>query len=289
MRNEQSDNSPVLALTQARTPVYRIGDMITLLKHMDINFPFPAQFAFRDFMIVHLKKGSLMGSKDGMPTSYYAPCMISIQPDNVYQHWEISPHTEAVVIAFSKSFTERLNILQRFRLPEILSNAPDLRLDEQMEKELQNYTEALTRLGKQPDNPYLEEALLHLTLAFFYSFGFHYYQIKQSSRGQLIADEYLDMVEKYGTKEHFISFYSNKLCLSPKYLQNVVKKETGRSPYAWIEDVIIKYAKQLLTNESLSIQEIAAQLNFANQTYFAAFFRRVTGMTPRSYRKSQKK
>ena len=44
------------------------------------------------------------------------------------------------------------------------------------------------------------------------------------------------------------------------------------------------YARQLLTTTDLTVQQIAAELNFTNRTHFYKLFAEHTGMTPRQYR-----
>ena len=165
-----------------------------------------------------------------------------------------------------------------------LSDAPSLELDETMCHQLEMYINRLVTLGKNPENPYLDEALLHLTLSVFYGVGYQKYQVEQYSRSQQIADEFVELVNQYGASEHQINFYADKMRLSPKYIQSVVKNTTGRTAYAWIEDVVIQNAKQLLHDKRMTLQQISAQLNFCDQSYFGAFFKRHVGMTPKQYR-----
>lgn len=279
---------PTLSLESAPSKTWLIGEAIRITEGIASEYIFPPEFEFRDFMIVYLKRGSLSGKQNGVVTHYEAPSLIMIQPGNSYEFTSASKGVEATTVSFSPSFTERLNLIKRFGLNDIFISNPSLVLDGEMVEQLEHYINQLMLLGRNPKNPFLEEALLHLTLCVFYSVGYHVYQIEQVSRSQQIVDEYLQLVTIHGTTEHYIPFYADKLHLSPKYLQNVVKKVTGRTAYSWLEDVITNYAKQLLTENKMTVQQISMYLNFRNQSYFTAFFKRVTSLTPSEYRLQHK-
>ena len=87
--------------------------------------------------------------------------------------------------------------------------------------------------------------------------------------------------------EHGVDFYSGRLCITPRYLNRItVKYVDGQSPKKIIDDQLVAEIKVRLCDPSLSVTEIAADLNFSDQTYMSAFFRRMTGMSPIEYRRS---
>jgi AraC-like DNA-binding protein len=53
-----------------------------------------------------------------------------------------------------------------------------------------------------------------------------------------------------------------KLCLTPKYLSKVIKKNSGISANEWINNYITLEAKALLKSTNMSIQQISDELNF---------------------------
>lgn len=276
---------PTLSLSHALPNVWLIGDNIQVSKFINCDYPFPEGFHIKDFVIIYLKKGQLAGKRNGKNTMYKGPCLITIQPKDIYEYSFADKAVEATAVSFSITFTEHLNLINRFQLNDIFIKNPAIKLDEKTEDQLNEYIEKVVELGKKPQNPFMDEALTHLTLSFFYSFGFYYYQIKhQSSRPHQITEQFMDLVQQYGAKEHSITFYADKMHLSSKYIQYVVKEVTGRSACAWIEDEVIRRAKQLLYESSLTMQQIAAELQFCDQSYFGAYFKRITGYTPRGFR-----
>ena len=55
---------------------------------------------------------------------------------------------------------------------------------------------------------------------------------------------------------------------------------------AYVQQEKVREAKRLLKGSSYSIVEISEALAFSSQSYFCAVFKKITGMTPESYRSS---
>lgn len=76
-----------------------------------------------------------------------------------------------------------------------------------------------------------------------------------------------------------------KLCLSYSSFRKTFKEYTGFSPAKFINDVRMRKAKELLTNTSMNIKEVAYSVGYNNHDYFFTAFRHSTGQTPAEYRK----
>lgn len=107
---------------------------------------------------------------------------------------------------------------------------------------------------------------------------------QKSARLNQIFENFLSLVNEYHTKERGMTFYANKLCLTPKYLSKLVKQASGRSAPDWIDEFVILEAKNMLKYSNMPIKEIVFRLNFPNQSFFYRFFKTHTGMTPLEYR-----
>ena len=66
--------------------------------------------------------------------------------------------------------------------------------------------------------------------------------------------------------------------------RRIFKEYTGFAPAQYIQEVRLNRIKELLTNTTLPIKEIADECGLENYDYFFTLFRRLTGMTPSDYR-----
>lgn len=79
--------------------------------------------------------------------------------------------------------------------------------------------------------------------------------------------------------------FANELFLNTSYLSSLFKKETGMTLTDYVNQHRITQAKRLLKSTTLSIQAIAASVGISDIHYFTRLFRRITGISPREYRK----
>ena len=108
----------------------------------------------------------------------------------------------------------------------------------------------------------------------------------RSVRSKAVLEDFLTLVRDNHNRERSLSFYAEKLYLTPKYLSKLVKTVSGKSAHEWIDSFVILEAKNMLKYSDMSIKTIVWELNFPNQTTFYRFFKAHTGMTPSEYRKS---
>ena len=110
-------------------------------------------------------------------------------------------------------------------------------------------------------------------------------QVRYNSK-QEIAKELVRMVVQYYKTERNISFYAEKMHLSPQHLSTTIKKITGKTLTDIISSFIIHDAQAKLRSTEMTIQEIAYSLNFPDISFFGKYFKRYTGMSPKQYRNS---
>lgn len=105
-----------------------------------------------------------------------------------------------------------------------------------------------------------------------------------TTRQKTIFHNFLELVTKDGLTHRKIDYYAETLCITPNYLSDVVKQESGMTVMQWINRHAIQEIKVLLKYSNLSISEIAERVNFYNPSFFSKFFKRETGLTPNEYR-----
>ena len=113
-------------------------------------------------------------------------------------------------------------------------------------------------------------------------------QVQQESRPTNRKEElfvrFMSIVKEHYTEHRDITFYAEKLFVSPKYLSSVVHDVSGNYATNWINQHVILEAKAMLRAEGMSVKDVSNRLNFANQSFFAKYFKKHTGYTPKQYK-----
>ena len=81
-----------------------------------------------------------------------------------------------------------------------------------------------------------------------------------------------------------VKYLAEQVHLSPSYLSDLLKKETGKNAQENIHFYLIEEAKNILLSTNHSIGEIAHSLGFDYPQYFNKLFKQKTGKTPIEYR-----
>lgn len=81
-----------------------------------------------------------------------------------------------------------------------------------------------------------------------------------------------------------VQYVASKLNLSPNYLSDLLKKETGKTTQDHIHRYIVEKAKNFLLNSNSSISKIGYSLGFDYPQHFSNLFKSKTGLSPREYR-----
>lgn len=93
------------------------------------------------------------------------------------------------------------------------------------------------------------------------------------------------LLEVNVSKERNVSFYAEKLHLTPRQLGNITKKAFDKTPKEIILDNLIIIAKSIILKSDKSIKEIAWDLGFSDENNFSTIFHKKTGMRPTDLRK----
>ena len=99
--------------------------------------------------------------------------------------------------------------------------------------------------------------------------------------------DFLRLVPIHFTEHHDVAFYASQLCITPRYLSQIVRDISGRTVVDYINQMLLMEASYLLQQTSLPIVQIADRLHFSEAASFTRFFTRMKGMTPREFRKGK--
>ena len=86
--------------------------------------------------------------------------------------------------------------------------------------------------------------------------------------------------------EREVSYYAERLHVSPKYLSATIKRVTGHSVSSFINRHTVPILKKYLNDERLSLTQIADRMNFTSLSYFSRYCTKHIGQSPSDYRRS---
>ena len=104
-------------------------------------------------------------------------------------------------------------------------------------------------------------------------------------RGSELYNELLDAIAEHHCKASDVKFYADLLNVSSRYLAQVTRRISGKSPKAIIDDYLIHEIELQLKSTDNTVQEIAYQFGFSSQAHFTKFFKKQKGVSPSQFRK----
>lgn len=117
-------------------------------------------------------------------------------------------------------------------------------------------------------------------------------KLMASSKQQLISPDlnekriyhFLLLLENHYTTEKKVDFYAEKLSLSPKRLNQILKQKLGKTINQILQERLLIEAKHLLFIGKDNIKEISFSLGFQDSSYFSRFFKKMTALSPEEFR-----
>lgn len=108
-------------------------------------------------------------------------------------------------------------------------------------------------------------------------------EVAAETRQVELFNRFMEELNQHFREEHEIAFYADKLCITPKYMSQLIHQASGKFANEWIRDHIILEAKALLKSGKYTVLQISEMLNFPNPSFFSQYFKRNVGCTPKQY------
>jgi AraC-like DNA-binding protein len=124
--------------------------------------------------------------------------------------------------------------------------------------------------------PFRREVVQHLIMALLYNIRYIHAKNEESAPLQLSRQEevfrrFIGLVNEHSKRERNISFYADKLCLTPHYLSTVIREVSGQTVMQWINQAIILEAKVLLKHSDCWYSKSRMNWDFPIRHFSANF------------------
>lgn len=174
--------------------------------------------------------------------------------------------------------------------PVVLDEQPGGVTDPREIQVYSNYYQTIREKMSDRGHHYRTNLVKALLLAMFYDMSNVIWRVEQQesksqTRADVIFANFIRLLEQHFRQERRVSWYAEQLCITPKYLSEIVKQVSKRTPNEWIDNYVILEIRVLLKNSTKSIKEIAEELQFPNQSFLGKYFKEHIGVSPSQYRK----
>ena len=107
---------------------------------------------------------------------------------------------------------------------------------------------------------------------------------KKRESSETRVARFRELVNEHFLTETGVEFYAERLCVTPNYLNRIVRQTLGQSTKGYIQARRMEEARHLLRYTSLPVSDISDRLGFETPSYFVRTFAQATGMTPLQFR-----
>ncbi|MBO6144076.1 MAG: AraC family transcriptional regulator [Prevotella sp.] len=255
--------------------------------------PIPQSSTRLNFILMAMcKKGKAQYSIDTRQQVVKPGDLLFVSERHVIDNYVASPDFECLCIMLTTEYyhgfvqdVKNVSSLLLFSM-----NNPVVPLTNKEIQVFTNYFETIREKMADTSHHYRSPLIKALLLAMFYDMSNVIYRVERQgnrkhTRAEAIFAHFIRLLEDNFRTQHRVSWYAEQLCITPKYLSEIVKKISLRTPNEWIDSYVILEARVLLKNTTKSIKEITDELNFPNQSFLGKYFKEHVGVSPSEYRK----
>lgn len=105
-----------------------------------------------------------------------------------------------------------------------------------------------------------------------------------SARKLEVYNTLMDAIATESSARNNVEYYSGKLNITPRYLSQITKAISGRTPKELIDDYLIKEVETQLLSGELSLKQIASKYGFSSQAQLSKFVQKMCSCSPSEYK-----
>ena len=239
---------------------------------------------------IFVRKGRCKAEINLQEYDIVAPCIVNIASSEILQPMSISDDFEGAFMVLSSRFINDFkNQLHDPELFSLLKQSPIINIPPEILSDFEMFYRQMRSLVSDTSDRYLYRSVLYTFLAFFYHTVLKCIRQKNDTRstGAHITNRFLKLARDNFKKERFMEFYAKEMGITSKHLGRTIKAQTGFTASEWLDRMVVLEAKVLLKSSSMTIQQIAEELNFPSQSFFGKYFKNIVGVSPKEFRNAR--
>ena len=254
------------------------------------------------YRIIFLVDSEVEWNLPNQRISATSQCIYFAYPGKL-ESWKANPNNKGYVVCFNEEFSKGYDKSQSIDQAFPFFNFEGRSLLYLTREEAEQLQPIVQRMLKEGESFAPDRKLMLKYLLFQYLIMIHrIYKQSEEELPPVIRNStsiynnfkreldlyFADLAEGRETRQVSVGTIADRLALTPAYLGTVIKDLTGKTAVGHITEKTILEAKSYLLHTDLQMSEISHRLGFNNSSYFARFFRKNTGETPKSYQALQK-
>lgn len=216
-------------------------------------------------------------------------------PQTIFEHKTTNLDFKYCGFCLSPEYVKQISLISSNSWNAILfiENNPIIALDEKESSLFLQYYNLIRSKFETESQHHLKQLIDMLLQAFIYEFHDSMEKrIKidppQYNSADNLFISFLDILVNSYPKQRSVSYYAEKLFVTPKYLSAICKEISGETASDLITRYVKKDIENLLKQPNKTIKEIANELDFANLSFFGKYVKRIFGVSPKEYRENIK-
>lgn len=130
---------------------------------------------------------------------------------------------------------------------------------------------------------YVDSLLNLLTIHLLRTYSTQFREARSPNRlTQQQVARAIDYMHSHLDQDISLEMLAQTVNISPSHLRRLFKQATGMAPHQYLINLRVHRAKELLLTRSFSVNEVAAEVGFADQSHLHRHFKRLFGVTPKT-------
>ena len=276
-----------------KNATYNNGELAFIGNLKDINIPRAFQTEFS--IVALILEGEASVTINGIPYKANKNNIFIGTPNNIIENGVSSDDFKCQCIGMSQEYIQKkLPITENLWDIKILfEKNPVCTLHPNEVTVWRQYYDLLCSKIHLPSAAQ-EKIIDTLIQAFFYELQYILGRVIQITprpytSGEFLLKKFIDLLETSYPKNREVSYYAEKLHVTPKYLSSICKASCGQTASRLIDKYVLKDIEYLMKQFSKTIKEIANELDFPSISFFGKYVKKHFGMSPRALREEYRK
>ena len=264
--------------------------MISVQKDVKLNFPHGKAIKLENAHILFVKQGQADIEIDFRPYRLQANHLVLLTPCSNLLVTGQSDDFLCSTISYSPDVEKELILQLEPTFMAFLKEYPVAEVPEAERQFPGQMVDQLKFLLEKTEGEHRMQMVKNHLQCFIYG---HYDRNKENFKARKKKNvssqeyyflEFINLVHQHAARERELGFYAQQLCITTRYLSAIVRNQTDKTAKEIIDEHCLQEIKLRLRTTQETLQSIAIDLHFPDQSFFSRYFKKLTGITPKEFR-----